>query len=684
MTVSLLHSAREVLIRAMRNVIAPAPPITPSQWAANNLVVPDGPRAGERWDPLLTPYVVEPLDNMGPESPVTKQVIRKSAQTGFTIMAIAAIGHSIDCDPIGGVMLIQPTQDALDKFSRDKLAPVIESVRALKGKVLPQKSRSGEGSTTRNKRYPGGSLALVIANSSAALRSITKKKVIKDEASEYPRDLDGQGSPHAMIEARRESFLASGDWKETSISTPTIAGECYIDVEFKRGDQRYWHVDCPGCGHSFVFQFGPSFRFNETYPYNAHYVAPCCGTVIEGHEKDRMVRAGSRHAPRRSDGLPNGWIPTEPGPGKYPSYHFDTLSSPFVPWDAVAERWLKVRAQNDQAEIKAFYNLTRGEAYEMRGDAPDHVRLIERREDYKPGTIPPGALLLTVAADVQMRGIYAEVLAHAPDRQSWTVFAEYLDGATTDVDAGAFAALSELWRRTWPDGYGNSLRPDEFGVDAGYRTDVVYEWTRRHPGTKALKGVEGWGRVPLGTASDVDVDYMGRRMKGGAKVRPVGTWPLKSAFYADLALTASAEGSAIVCPPGYCHFHRELDENYFKQLTSEYLEDEVHRGRPRKIWKLGNNRENHFLDCRIYNRALAHAYLSSFTSDDWAARSKERGIPEDLRTPDLFAAREFSSVSAAKDPKSSDTYDPFARLAKINRGASPDIHHFGSRADRAD
>src|SRR5579884_1492769 len=268
-----IERAGAVLVRALRAILAPPAELTPSLWAAVNLVLPDGPHAGERWDPYLTPYVLEPLDNMGPASPVNKQVIRKSAQTGFTIMAIAGVGHSIACDPHGGIMLVQPTQDALDKFIRDKLTPAIEATPALKTKVAPQIARSGEGSTAYNKRYPGGSLALVIANSSAALRSITKKRRIKDEASEYPRDLDGQGSPHAMIEARGETFLASGDWKETSISTPTIVGECYISEEFERGDQRYWHVDCPGCGEPFIFRFGHNFKFNDTYPYKAHYIA---------------------------------------------------------------------------------------------------------------------------------------------------------------------------------------------------------------------------------------------------------------------------------------------------------------------------------------------------------------------------------------------------------------------------
>jgi phage terminase large subunit GpA-like protein len=545
---------------------------------------------------------------------------------------------------------------------------MIAATASLCAKVAPQIARSGDGSTAYNKRYPGGSAAFVIANSAAALRSMTKKRVVKDEASEYPADLESQGSPHAMIEARRTAFLAGGEWKETNISTPTVKGDCYISGEFQAGDQRFWHVDCPGCGLPFYFKFGPHFRFNDAFPFQAYYISPCCGTVIEGNAKNALVRAGSSHAPRNdyleSLGLHNGWIAQSPAPGKSPSYHFDALSSPFVPWDYIAEKW--VDAKTDPAKLKGFYNLTLGEAYEMKGDAPDHALLMQRREDYPAARIPPGALLLTVAADVQMRGIYVEVLAHAPDRQTWVVLADYLDGATTDVDQGAFAALTDVYNRTWDDGYGNAWRHDEFGVDAGYRSDVVYEWTRRHPGSKALKGTDGWGRVPLGLAADVDVDYRGRRIKGGAKIRAVGTWPLKSTFYTYLALEPIADNSALVYPPGFCHFGRFLDENYFRQITAEYLEEETYRGRTRKVWKVGSHRDNHFLDCRIYNLALANAYTSTFTADDWARLAKERGIPEDRRAPDLFAPRAFSSTPVAQPPQPAGP-DQFARLAEMNK-----------------
>jgi hypothetical protein len=40
----------------------PGEAVTPTEWAAKNLVVPDGPRAGEKFSAELTPYLREPLE----------------------------------------------------------------------------------------------------------------------------------------------------------------------------------------------------------------------------------------------------------------------------------------------------------------------------------------------------------------------------------------------------------------------------------------------------------------------------------------------------------------------------------------------------------------------------------------------------------------------------------------------
>jgi phage terminase large subunit GpA-like protein len=622
---------RSSALSDMSAVWVPPKQITPAQWAADNLIVPDGPRSGEKWDPTLTPYVVEPLDNMGPDSPVNKQAIQKSAQTGFTVMAIAGAGHSIDCDPVGGMLLVQPTDAALDDFMRDKLNPAIEQSTALRTKVLAQLSRSNEGSTTYNRRYPGGSLALVIANSTADLRSKTKRRIIKDEASEYPDDLDGQGSPHAMIEARRESFLRSADWKETNISTPTIKGGCYITGEYEAGDQRHWHVRCPGCDGEFYFKFGPQFRFKEVYPFDAHYVAPCCGTIIDGADKFELIKHGR-------------WRATAPGPGRYPSYHFDALSSPFVPWNTIAERWIK--AQGDPSKLKAFYNLTLGEAYEIKGDAPDHVRLYERREDYPQNKIPPRGLMLTGYADVQLRGIYYEIVAWAPNRESWVIDAGVCVGDTTNANSGAFLDLAKVYGREYADAFGGERRVDGFGVDSGFHTNAVYDWCRARHLAFACKGQDGWHRPALAAGALQDITLAGKKVPFGVQLWHVGTWPLKGHWYEDLRREGHISGQELD-PPGYCHFGKFLDNDYFRQITSEYLATRRIRGRETKFWDVRGKEQNHWLDCRIGNMAIAdHLGLSRMTEDEWKALARERAGAL-LDQGDMFISRPLQISAAA-------------------------------------
>jgi phage terminase large subunit GpA-like protein len=128
----------------------------------------------------------------------------------------------------------------------------------------------------------------------------------------------------------------------------------------------------------------------------------------------------------------------------------------------------------------------------------------------------------------------------------------------------------------------------------------------------------------------------GKKIKQGATVWTVGTWSLKAQFYADLRKPRLAEGAEIE-PPGACHHGKWLDENYFTQITGEYLADEKFKGRQRKVWK--ERGPNHFLDCRIYNLALAdYIGLSRLTSDEWAELAKLRGVPVELQNPDLLAS----------------------------------------------
>nr|WP_052231955.1 terminase gpA endonuclease subunit [Methylobacterium sp. ZNC0032] len=634
-----LPDALTIVVEALIAAIAPPEQIDPPTWAERELTVPDGPRKLDLWSRQLTPFVAEPLSHTSIDSPVNEFCVMKSAQTGFTTLMIAGIGHTIDIEPCDQ-MIVQPTDGALTDFNSKKLQIAIDNSEALSRKVAPQTARSGKASTTYEKRYGACSLTLALASSTADLRSKSVRKAWCDEIDEYAEDLDGQGSPFDMIEARQESFLADGSWKRIYVSTPTIKGGSHIERYWEGSDKRKWFVKCPHCrdetgeNSEFVFEFGPNFRYDDEWPYRAYYVAPCCGSVVEEHEKRELVRAGR-------------WKATDPGPGKMPGYHFNAMSSPFVPWPKIAER--AVKAGSDIAKQKTFYNLTLGLPFEMKGDAPDHVRLFERREDGLPRyRVPPAGLLLTAAADVQMRGIWYEITAWAPNGESWTVDAGYCDGDTSSPDGEAFALLHKATLgREFDDAFGGKRSLDALGIDSGYRSHVVYSWVRQnqrlHPDTGkdvvlALDGRDGWALPAIGMPKLVDIDLGGHKIKQGCKLWPVGTWSLKGSIYDDLRKDGLKSG-ALRDPDGYCHFGTWLDMGYFEQITAEYLADEKFRGRSRKVWKV--RRDNHLLDCRVYNKALAeYLGLSTTTADEWAALARYRGLPADVTKRDLFSPPE--------------------------------------------
>ncbi len=659
---------RPTVAASLCAAFAPREPMLPSAWAREHLIVPDGLRKLEHWDVSLTPYIAEPLDLTSTDNAVNEFCVMKSAQTGFTTMLLAAIGHTIDRDK-ADMMIVQPTDGALSDFNSKKLQPCLEETEPTSHLVSRQTSRSAAGSTIYEKRFGRYTLSLALASSSADLRSKSIQKAFEDEIDEYPDDLEGQGSPFDMIEARQESFLKVGTWKRVYVSTPTIKGVSHIERFYEASDKRRWHVACPHCAHEFVFAFDACFRFLREWPYTAEYICPGCGSIIGEHERVGMIRDGR-------------WIATEPIPGRMPGYHFDALSSPFVPWAKIAERFVK--AGDNLSKLKTFYNLTLGLPYEIRGDAPDHKRLMERREDGFPrGHVPPRGLMLVAAADVQMRGIWVEVLALASNRESWVVDAFYVDGGTEDLDAGAFARLAaQTIDREFADAFGRKRRLDAFAIDSGYRSHVVYAWVRRNQRLHditgrdvvlAVDGRDGWNKPPIGTPSLVDIDLAGHKVKKGCQLWPVGTWPLKGVLYDDLrkeGLKSGAERD----PGGYCHFASWLDETYFRQITAENLAEEVVRGKIRRFWKLNSTeRDNHLLDCRVYNLAIAeYLGLSSLTDDEWSQIARIRGLPDDAWRPNLFTAlksspdRPLPQPSAVPEALEPPKEDIFARLARLN------------------
>jgi phage terminase large subunit GpA-like protein len=111
-------------------------------------------------------------------------------------------------------------------------------------------------------------------------------------------------------------------------------------------------------------------------------------------------------------------------------------------------------------------------------------------------------------------------------------------------------------------------------------------------------------------------------------------------------------------PPGYCHFHKDLGEEYFQQITAEYFKQSLVKGKLHEEW-LKRRPDNHFLDCRIYAMAMAeHLGLSTMTKEAWAKlrASLEPALITDLLSPpshQLMSAREPPAAAPPPPPAAS-------------------------------
>ena len=118
----------------LADIFEPPAKILPSEWAAQNLIVPDGDYAGRLIDLDMTPYLREIIDFFADDCTENKAAVRKCVQSGFTLAAQAAIGYSIACEPCR-IMVVEPNDAHLSEFNRDKLQPMLDGTPALASRV---------------------------------------------------------------------------------------------------------------------------------------------------------------------------------------------------------------------------------------------------------------------------------------------------------------------------------------------------------------------------------------------------------------------------------------------------------------------------------------------------------------------------------------------------------------------
>jgi len=491
--------------------LAPDPAQTVSRWADRHRILSSrGASEAGPYRTARTPYLREIMDALSPMHPARRVVFMKAAQVGATEAGNNWIGYVMHRAP-GPFLAVQPTTDLAKRLSQQRIEPLIEDSSALRALVAPARSRDS-GNTLLAKRFPGGQFVLTGANSAVGLRSMPVRWLFLDEVDGYPGDVDGEGDPVGLAEARTISFGHRA--KIFVVSTPTVRGASRIEREFEASDQRRYHVPCPHCGHLQWLQF-ERLRWPKGRPAEARYHCEGCERPIEERHKPWFMAEanGAR------------WIATAPpdvaaaaAEAGTVGYHISGLYSPLgmLSWPRIARAW--EAAQGNDAALKTVKNTILGEVWQESGEAPDWERLYERRERWELGTAPAGALFLTAGADVQRDRIEVDVWGWGRGLQSWLVDHIVLEGDTAGAEV--WAALTALLDRTWPHASGRRMGLARLAVDTGdgLTTQAVYAWARRQGRDRvmAVKGRGGFDRAsPVDGPSWVDITEGGRKIRRG-------------------------------------------------------------------------------------------------------------------------------------------------------------------------
>lgn len=192
------------------------------------------------------PYRVEIMDVVN-DSEIESIVVMPCRQVGKNEIINNILGYYEDIDPCP-ILLIEPTLELAEDYSKRCIAPLVRDTKVLKEKISDSKSRDSNN-TILSKNYPSGSLALVGANSAIGLASKPIRIVIADEIDSFPLSAGVEGDPLELAEKRTITYP---NRKKIKVSTPTIKGVSRVEEKYIKGTWERWKKECPHCG-AFVY-----------------------------------------------------------------------------------------------------------------------------------------------------------------------------------------------------------------------------------------------------------------------------------------------------------------------------------------------------------------------------------------------------------------------------------------------
>jgi phage terminase large subunit GpA-like protein len=534
---------------------------------------------------------------------VREVVIMSSSQIGKTEILNNIVGYHVAQDP-SPILVVQPTLDMAQTWSKDRLAPMIRDTPSLAYLVKDPRARDS-GNTTLHKVFAGGHITACGANSPSSLASRPIRVVLCDEVDRYPVSAGSEGDPVSLAKKRAATF-----WNRKILmsSTPTNKGASRIEIAYEESDKRRYTVPCQHCKEDQFLEWS-NVKWDKDKPETARYVCPLCGTEWDESERIRSIRQGK-------------WVATEEFKG-VAGFHLSALYSPWTPIVDGVRDFLEAKKQ--PATLRVWINTYLGESWEEEGDQVDDFSLSNRAEEWD--AIPNDVLLLTAGVDVQDDRLEAEVVGWGLDEESWSIAYKtfYGDPSAPHI----WKDLDEFLAQTYEHESGEDMIVRATCVDSGgHNTQAVYKYVHPREGKRifAIKGVGGEGKPIVGKPSKNNI--------GKIKLFPVGVDTVKLLLFSRFKIQEAGAG--------YCHFPVGREDEYFKQLTAEKIATRYHKGFARREFVKTRTR-NEALDVRVYAMAALSLLNVNLASLAKRADLRKSGIQKVKTNPEPIRQRSQST-----------------------------------------
>ncbi|CTT70714.1 phage terminase large subunit family protein [Escherichia coli] len=636
---------------------------------AQYMRVPMGAGNSVPWDPLVAPYVIEPMNCLASRE-YDAVIFVGPARTGKTIGLIDGwVIYNVICDP-ADMLIIQMTEEKAREHSKKRLARTFRVSPEVVSRLSPNKNDNN----VYDRTFLAGNYLKIGWPSVNIMSSSDYKCVALTDYDRFPEDIDGEGDAFSLASKRTTTFMSSGmtlvesspgrdvkdvKWRRTSPhEAPPTTGILSL---YNRGDRRRWYWPCPHCGEYFqpCGDMVAGFRdiADPVLASEAAYIQcpSCSGRIMPEQKRELNGRGvwlrdgesinadGSRYGDPRRSRIASFWM-------EGPAAAYQTLSQ-LVYKLLTAEQ--EYETTGSEETLKTVINTDWGLPYLPRASMEQRKsELLEQRAEPVPSrSVPDGVNFLVATVDVQAgrhRRFVVQVTGYGSRGERWIIDRYNItqslrgdsDGESQRIDPASYpedwdVLLTDVFHKSWPlaSDPSQQMRLMAMAVDSGGEdgvTDNAYKFWRRCRRDGLGKRIYLFKGDSIRRAKLITRTFPDNTGRTGRRAQAAGDvplWLLQTDALKDRVNNALWRDSP---GPGYVHFPDWLGSWFYDELTYEERSSD---GK----WSKPGRGANEAFDLMVYAEALVilHGYEKIRWPDapEWASRETWLECVQDSTEP---------------------------------------------------